>query len=114
MQENLREFITEIPNFPKSGILFRDISPLLKLKFHETIDAMSTLLSAPEWRQIDLIAGIESRGFLLAGPLAYNHHKGMIKIRKPGKLPKVAGKIHYGLEYGENTWKCNKATAHVY
>jgi adenine phosphoribosyltransferase len=99
----LRELIQEIPDFPKPGVLFRDISPLLKQKFHETIEAMSALLTTEEWQEIDLIAGIESRGFLLAAPLAYQHHKGLIKIRKPGKLPKVAGKIHYGLEYGENT-----------
>jgi len=103
VMQNLRELITEIEGFPKSGILFRDISPLLKLRFRETIDAMSALFSSAEWHNIDLVAGIESRGFILAGPLAYNHHKGLVKIRKPGKLPKVAGTIHYGLEYGENT-----------
>ncbi len=101
--ENLRRLISEIPDFPKPGILFRDISPLFKLKFRETIDAISALFSSSEWDQIDLVAGIESRGFLLAAPLAYNHNKGVVKIRKPGKLPQVAGKINYGLEYGESS-----------
>ncbi len=101
--ENLRNYISEIPDFPKPGILFRDISPLLKYKFCETIDALSDLFTATEWAHFELIAGIESRGFLLAGALSYKHNKGLIKIRKPGKLPKIAGKIHYGLEYGEST-----------
>jgi adenine phosphoribosyltransferase len=101
--QNLRDLISEIPDFPKPGILFRDISPLLKARFHETIDTLSDLFSPQEWHGIDLIAGIESRGFLFAAPLAYKHHKGLVKIRKPGKLPQIAGKIHYGLEYGENT-----------
>lgn len=101
--QNLAELINEIADFPKSGVVFRDISPLLKLKFHETIDAMSDLFSTSEWTGFDLIAGIESRGFIFASALAYKYHKGLIKIRKPGKLPNVAGKIHYGLEYGENT-----------
>lgn len=99
---NLREFINEIPNFPTPGILFRDISPLLKLHFRETIDAMSQLFSSAEWSAFDFIAGIESRGFLLAGGLAYQHNKGIVKIRKPGKLPNVVGKIQYDLEYGTN------------
>ena len=101
--DNLRDLISTVPDFPKPGILFRDISPLLKFKFKETINAMDSLFSNTEWQSFDLIAGIESRGFLLAGPLAYIHNKGLVKIRKSGKLPRAAGKIHYGLEYGENT-----------
>ncbi len=98
----LSSWITEIPDFPKPGILFRDISPLLKFRFSETIDAISTLFSPAEWAEIEMIAGIESRGFLFAGALAYKHNKGLIKIRKPGKLPQVAAQMHYQLEYGEN------------
>ncbi len=98
----LSSFITEIPDFPKPGILFRDISPLLKFRFNETIDAISALFSIPEWQNIDMVAGIESRGFIFAGALAYKHGKGLIKIRKPGKLPHAAAKMHYQLEYGEN------------
>jgi adenine phosphoribosyltransferase len=100
--EELSQLIAEIPDFPKPGILFRDISPLLRSKFRETIDAISQLFSTQEWGEIDLVAGIEARGFLLAAPLAYNHNKGFVKIRKAGKLPKANGKISYGLEYGEN------------
>lgn len=112
--QNLAELITQIPNFPTQGILFRDISPLLKTRFHETIDAMSALFSSSEWSTIDLVAGIESRGFLFAGALAYKHKKGMVKIRKPGKLPQVAGKMSYSLEYGENTLEMQQGNgAHV-
>src|SRR4051812_19207949 len=100
--QNLADYIHEIHDFPKPGILFRDISPLLKARFPETIDAMSELFSTLEWHDIDLIAGIESRGFLFAAALAYKHHKGVIKIRKPGKLPNVAATVGYQLEYGHN------------
>lgn len=103
MMQNLRELISEIPDFPKSGVLFRDISQLLRSRCGETVDAMSALFSPAEWNNVDLIAGIESRGFLLAAPLAYKHNKGLVIIRKAGKLPNAAAKIHYGLEYGENS-----------
>ncbi len=99
----LKDLVIEIPNFPKAGILFKDISPLLKTHFNETIEAMSILFSTPEWQTFDLIAGIESRGFIFASALAYKHKKGFVKIRKPGKLPRVFGNIHYGLEYGESS-----------
>ncbi len=101
--KNLNEFITIINDFPRPGILFRDISPLLKIKFTESIDIMSGLFSISEWEHIDLIAGIESRGFIFASALAYKHNKGFLKIRKPGKLPKVVAKVDYGLEYGESS-----------
>lgn len=100
--DELSSLIAEIPDFPSPGILFRDISPLLKFRFSETIDAMSGLFSPAEWQNIDMVAGIESRGFLFAGALAYKQNKGLIKIRKPGKLPRAAAQMHYQLEYGEN------------
>ncbi len=99
----LKNLIAEIPDFPKPGVLFRDISPLLRTHFTETIDALSALCSSQEWQAIDLIAGIESRGFVFASALAYKQNKGFVKIRKPGKLPSVVGKVHYGLEYGESS-----------
>lgn len=100
---DLKSLIADVPDFPKAGILFRDVSPLLREAFHETIDAMSQLYSDNEWREIDLLAGIESRGFIFASALAYKHGKGFVKIRKPGKLPNVAGSISYGLEYGSDS-----------
>lgn len=100
---DLKAHIAEVSDFPKPGILFRDVSPLLKTEFTATIDAMSALFSQEEWNQIDLLAGIESRGFIFAAALAYKHGKGFVKIRKPGKLPNVAATLSYGLEYGSDS-----------
>ncbi|WP_044408721.1 adenine phosphoribosyltransferase [Thiomicrospira microaerophila] len=104
----LADYMTEVPDFPKPGILFRDISPLLKHHFTQTLDAMSALFSEEEWAHIDHIAGIESRGFIFASALAYKHNKGFIKIRKPGKLPQVHASIEYGLEYGRDKLEMQK------
>ena len=67
---DLKRLIWDVPDFPKPGILFRDISPLLRSHFAETIDAMDSLFTPAEWRAADAVAGIESRGFLFAAPLA--------------------------------------------
>ncbi len=98
----LAQYIDNVPDFPKPGILFRDVSPLLRQKFSETIDAMSALFSNDEWAQVDYLVGIESRGFIFASALAYKHGKGFVKVRKPGKLPNVCATIAYGLEYGQD------------
>jgi adenine phosphoribosyltransferase len=107
-QHPLAKYLDNVPDFPKPGILFSDISPLLKNHFNETIDAMSALFSEAEWANIDCLAGIESRGFIFAGALAYKHNKGFIKVRKPGKLPNVHASIEYGLEYGTDTLEMQK------
>lgn len=99
---DLRQYIADVPDFPKPGILFRDISPLLRHHFGEAIAAMSALFSKDEWKGIDLIGGIESRGFILAAGLAAVQHKGFVKIRKSGKLPRPVVARAYGLEYGED------------
>lgn len=104
----LAHYMANVPDFPKPGILFRDISPLLKHHFQATIDALSALFSDEEWKQIDHIAGIESRGFIFASALAYKHDKGFIKVRKPGKLPNVHASIEYGLEYGRDKLEMQK------
>jgi len=96
----LAQYIDNVPDFPKPGILFRDISPLLRKRFTETIDAMSDLFSEREWQAVDYLVGIESRGFIFASALAYRHGKGFVKVRKPGKLPNVCASVAYGLEYG--------------
>jgi adenine phosphoribosyltransferase len=99
---NLRDKIAEIPNFPKKGILFRDISPLLR-------DPAALSLLVEEFSKIihpndvDIFAGIESRGFPLACALALKYNKGMIMIRKQGKLPGATHKISYNIEYGSAT-----------
>lgn len=104
----LAQYLDTVPDFPKPGIMFSDISPLLKSHFYETIDAMSELFTADEWENIDCLAGIESRGFIFAAALAYKHQKGFIKVRKPGKLPNVHGSIEYGLEYGQDKLEMQK------
>ena len=98
----LRAFVRDVPDFPKPGIMFRDISPLLRQHFGETISQMAALFSESEWKNIDLIGGIESRGFILAAGLAAVKHKGFVKIRKRGKLPGPVVMKRYGLEYGED------------
>lgn len=107
-QHPLAQYLDAVPDFPKPGILFSDISPLLKNHFTETIDAISNLFAPPEWDEIDCVAGIESRGFIFAAALAYKHNKGFIKVRKPGKLPNVAASVEYGLEYGTDGLEMQK------
>lgn len=96
----LKSAIREVADFPSPGILFRDISPLLREHFAATIAAMEGLLSEQEWRQIDAVAGIESRGFILGAALAANRGKGFVLVRKKGKLPPPVVDISYALEYG--------------
>ena len=104
---NLKDKITEYPNFPKKGILFRDFSPILK-------DPSSLSYIADEFskhfhpKDVDVFAGIESRGFLLATILALKYNKGMIMIRKAGKLPGKTAKLAYTIEYGKDTIEIQK------
>lgn len=104
----LAQYLDAVPDFPKPGILFQDISPLLRTHFKETIDAMSALFTAQEWQDVDYLVGIESRGFIFAAALAYKHNKGCVKARKPGKLPKVCAQASYGLEYGTDMLEMQK------
>ncbi len=107
-QHPLSQYLDSVPDFPKPGVVFSDISPLLKHHFQETIDAMSALFSEAEWAQIDYLAGIESRGFIFASALAYKHNKGFIKVRKQGKLPNVCASVDYSLEYGSDCLEMQK------
>lgn len=97
---DLRQHIRSVPDFPKPGILFRDIAPLLRTHFGAAIDVMSALLEPAQWQGIDAIAGVESRGFMLAAALAERHRKGFVPIRKQGKLPPPVVSVPYDLEYG--------------
>ncbi len=98
--EELKRAIADVPDFPQPGILFRDISPLLRDHFEATIGALDSLLSAAEWQEIDAVAGIESRGFILGAPLALARRKGFVPVRKQGKLPPDVVNLAYDLEYG--------------
>ena len=98
----VEQYITSIPDFPKEGIIFRDITTVLGDAdgFHLAVDEMTALLDGVEF---DAIAGLESRGFLFGAPMAYNMHKAFIPIRKQGKLPRATSRMSYELEYGMET-----------
>ncbi len=100
---SLQDYIRDIPDFPQPGVLFRDISPLLRDRFDLALSAMSALLTREEWNSIDAIAGIEARGFILAAGLASHHGKGFVPIRKEGKLPPPVIRASYQLEYGSSS-----------
>lgn len=99
IEETLKSKIRTIPDFPKKGIMFRDITTLLldPEGFRMTIDALVRRYSK---MNIDIIAGIEARGFLLGGAIAYELRKGLVPIRKKGKLPFETVSHEYELEYG--------------
>ena len=99
---DLKEHIASIPDFPKPGILFYDISTLL-MHAHAWQETMSQLAGAVEPHQPDILAGIESRGFLVAAPLALKLGLGFIMVRKKGKLPGATVPLTYDLEYGTDT-----------
>jgi adenine phosphoribosyltransferase len=105
--EGLRAKIREIPDFPKPGILFYDITTLLKDPgaFKEAIDLM---IEPYREAGVDLVAGMESRGFIFAGPIAYQLGAGLIPVRKLGKLPAETASVEYALEYGSNTLEIHK------
>jgi adenine phosphoribosyltransferase len=100
---DLKHYIVAVPDFPKPGILFRDIMPLLKAQFEPTIAALDGLLTDDEWAQVDAIAGIEARGFIMGAALALRRGKGFVPVRKQGKLPPPVSSVAYQLEYGTAT-----------
>ena len=105
--EHLKKLIREIPDFPKKGILFYDITTLLKDKtgFAMLIDKLSEHYIA---QKIDLVLGMEARGFIFAPALAYRLNAGFVPVRKKGKLPAECVRFDYALEYGENTLEMHK------
>jgi adenine phosphoribosyltransferase len=98
----LKRLIRDVPDFPSRGILFRDISPLLREHFESTIEVLDSLLTAAEWSEIDAVAGIESRGFILGAAMAARRRKGFVLVRKQGKLPPPVVDVAYDLEYGSS------------
>ncbi|HWX92909.1 MAG TPA: adenine phosphoribosyltransferase [Terriglobales bacterium] len=105
--EQLKRLIREVPDFPKPGILFYDITTLLKDKtgFAQLIDLFSEHYIG---KQIDLILGMEARGFIFGPALAYRLNAGFVPVRKPGKLPAATVKVEYELEYGSNALEVHK------
>lgn len=105
--DNLKKLIREVPDFPKEGINFYDITTLLKdadgLK--QTIDALAAQF---EGERIDTVIGVESRGFIFAAPLAYHLGAGFVPVRKPKKLPAEKVSVSYDLEYGTDTLEMHK------
>ena len=105
--EHLKNLIREVPDFPKKGILFYDITTLLKDKvgFATLIDALSEHYLG---KDIDLVLGMEARGFIFGPALAYRLNAGFVPVRKPGKLPAATAKYDYALEYGTNTLEVHR------
>jgi adenine phosphoribosyltransferase len=110
---DLKQAIRNVPDFPRPGILFRDIAPLLRDHFEATVGALDALLSAQEWGEIDALAGIESRGFILGAALAVRKGKGFVLVRKQGKLPPPVVDVAYDLEYGSGVLEMQKGTGRV-
>ena len=105
--ENLKRLIRQVPDWPKPGILFYDITTLLKDKsgFRQLIDSFADAYSK---RPIDLILGIEARGFIFGPALAYQLGAGFVPVRKPNKLPAATARITYDLEYGTDSLEIHK------
>src|SRR5256884_3074468 len=105
--DQLKTLIREVPDFPKKGILFYDITTLLKdkLGFATLIDALSENYIGKE---IDLVLGMEARGFIFGPALSYRLNAGFVPVRKPGKLPAETVKVTYDLEYGSNALEIHK------
>ena len=105
--EPLKKLIREVPDFPKPGILFYDITTLLKdkLGFATLIDALSEYYLP---KNVDLILGMEARGFIFGPALAYRLNAGFVPVRKPGKLPATTARVEYQLEYGSNALEIHK------
>jgi len=110
---DLKRHVVDVPDFPRPGILFRDITPLLRTQFSATIDALEALVDAKSWKRIDAVAGIESRGFILGAALAERQEKGFVPIRKQGKLPPPVVDRPYALEYGTGVLEMQRGSGRV-
>ena len=102
MTQSLSKYIRNIPDFPKKGILFRDVTTLIKNKtaFKKAVDCMARLYKG---KKIDMVVAVEARGFIFGGALAYKLGVGFVPVRKKGKLPYKTNSVTYHLEYGADT-----------
>jgi adenine phosphoribosyltransferase len=105
--EHLKASIREIPDWPKKGILFYDVTTLLKDGecFHQAVNA---LIDPYRQKQVDLVIGIEARGFIFAPTVAYALKAGFIPVRKPGRLPAEIFRVAYELEYGSDSLEIHR------
>ena len=102
VSENLKDYIRDIPDFPKAGIMFKDITPLLAS--HQALGKTIDLLCEPyKDQQIDAIVAAEARGFIFGAPMALQLETSFVPVRKPGKLPYDKHSFEYQLEYGTDT-----------
>lgn len=103
----LTDYVRSIPNFPKPGILFRDITPMLAAPaaFRQAVEQMAEHYAD---QKIDLVAAAEARGFIFAAPLAIELGVGFVPVRKPGKLPFETHAFHYELEYGTDSLEVHR------
>ena len=106
--KKVEDYVRTIPDFPKKGIMFRDITSVLQDAdgLHLAIDEMQKLCGDPD--EYDVVVGLESRGFLFGMPIAYNQHKPFVLVRKKGKLPCETIEQTYDLEYGQATIEIHK------
>jgi adenine phosphoribosyltransferase len=104
---DIKNYLRDVPDFPKKGVMFRDITPVLKdpKAFKYVID---TLVHRYKKEHIDKVVSIEARGYIFGGALAYNLNCGLVPVRKLGKLPAETIKIEYDLEYGKNVIEIHK------
>jgi adenine phosphoribosyltransferase len=105
--EDLKKLIREIPDYPKPGILFYDITTLLKnpVGLHKAVDALANHYVG---RKIDRVVGIEARGFIFAPMVAYRLNAGFVPVRKPKKLPAETASASYNLEYGQDSLEIHR------
>ncbi len=105
--DNLKTLIRDVPDFPKKGIIFKDITPLLQN--HAGLKAaVETISHHFKNKKIDVVVGAEARGFILAPTVAFNLGAGFVPVRKPGKLPYEKISVSYDLEYGKDTLEMHK------
>jgi adenine phosphoribosyltransferase len=104
---DLKALIREVPDFPKPGINFYDITTLLKQPegLRRTVDALAAQFSG---ERVDTVIGVEARGFIFAPALAYHMNAGFVPVRKPRKLPAECASISYDLEYGQDTLEIHR------
>jgi adenine phosphoribosyltransferase len=105
--ERLRQLVRDVPDFPKPGVMFKDITPLLGSPegFHAAIELMVKPHLASG---IDAVLGIESRGFMFGAPLALRLGAAFVPVRKPGKLPRATDRVEYALEYGSDALEVHR------